>query len=69
MEAPRLSDCWTHSTTLQGTSETGTMAPKRPAEGQSGAEKKRAKMREQRTIPVEGRTGGSAASGEHSRPF
>lgn len=43
------------------------MPPKRPQPQQgeqTGAQKKRQRMREQRTIPVErGRAGGSAASG------
>ncbi|GAA5912659.1 hypothetical protein JCM6882_004704 [Rhodosporidiobolus microsporus] len=48
------------------------MPPKRPSDGaQTGAQKKRQRMREQRTIPVSdvgGRAGGSAASGNAGLP-
>ncbi|BGP20434.1 hypothetical protein JCM10213_001558 [Rhodosporidiobolus nylandii] len=47
------------------------MPPKRPQQPgeQTGAQKKRQRMREQRTIPVErGRAGGSAASGNKGLP-
>lgn len=48
------------------------MAPKREAtETLTGASKKRAKMRQQRVIPVEGhppRLGGSAESGNNTLP-
>ncbi|GAA6015972.1 hypothetical protein JCM10207_006824 [Rhodosporidiobolus poonsookiae] len=49
------------------------MPPKRTPEEQSGAQKKRQRMREQRTIPVEqarnaGRAGGSAGSGNAGLP-
>ncbi|ORY73594.1 ribonucleases P/MRP protein subunit POP1-domain-containing protein [Leucosporidium creatinivorum] len=49
------------------------MAPKRPSDAvqQSGADKKRAKMRDSRTIPVagqQGRSGGSAGRGNNGLP-
>ncbi|GAA5870525.1 hypothetical protein JCM1840_004791 [Sporobolomyces johnsonii] len=48
------------------------MPPKRPSDAApSGADKKRQRMREQRTIQVEGhpgRAGGSAASGNNNLP-